>query len=75
MPTATLDALTTRLTLKERELEALLQITQAVTEDRTEAELYKIYQFSLLGQLGIRQLALYGTWIAMRDGRCSTQRN
>ena len=59
MPTATPDALSTRLTLKERELEALLQITQAVTEDRNEAALYKIYQFSLLGQLGIRQLALY----------------
>lgn len=57
--TATPDALATRLTLKERELEALLQITQAVTDDRTESELYRLYQFTLLGQLGIRQLALY----------------
>ncbi|MGI4835146.1 MAG: PP2C family protein-serine/threonine phosphatase [Janthinobacterium lividum] len=56
---ATIDELTTRLVLKERELEALLQITQAVTDDRTEGELYKIYQFTLLGQLGIQQLALY----------------
>ncbi|NML65071.1 PP2C family protein-serine/threonine phosphatase [Hymenobacter sp. RP-2-7] len=56
---ATIDELTTRLVLKERELEALLQITQAVTDDRAEGELYKIYQFTLLGQLGIRQLALY----------------
>jgi sigma-B regulation protein RsbU (phosphoserine phosphatase) len=56
---ATIDELTTRLVLKERELEALLQITQAVTDDRAEEELYKIYQFTLLGQLGIRQLALY----------------
>ena len=45
--TATYDALATRLTLKERELEALLQITQAVTDDRAEGELYKLYQFTL----------------------------
>ncbi|MGI4734487.1 MAG: PP2C family protein-serine/threonine phosphatase [Janthinobacterium lividum] len=48
-----------RLFLKERELEALLEITQAITHDSSEADLYKIYQFTLIGQLGVRRLALY----------------
>ena len=66
MPQATTsDDLATRLVLKERELEALLQITQAVTDDRAEGELYKLYQFTLLGQLGLRQIALY----VLEEGR------
>jgi sigma-B regulation protein RsbU (phosphoserine phosphatase) len=48
-----------RLFLKERELGALLEITQAITHDSAEADLYKIYQFTLIGQLGVRRLALY----------------
>ena len=48
-----------RLFFKERELQALLEITQAITLDADEADLYKIYQFTLIGQLGIRKLALY----------------
>ncbi len=49
-----------RLFLKERELSALLEITQAITQDSTsEATLYKIFQFTLIGQLGVRRLALY----------------
>lgn len=49
-----------RLFLKERELTALLEITQAITQDATsEAALYKIFQFTLIGQLGVRRLALY----------------
>jgi sigma-B regulation protein RsbU (phosphoserine phosphatase) len=48
-----------QLFFKERELRALLEITQAITHDANEADLYKIYQFTLLGQLGVRQLALY----------------
>ena len=47
-----------RLFLKERELGALLEITQAVTRDSVEADLYKIYQFTLIGQLAVRRLAL-----------------
>ncbi|MGI4869604.1 MAG: PP2C family protein-serine/threonine phosphatase [Janthinobacterium lividum] len=47
-----------RLFLKERELGALLEITQAITRDSAEADLYKIYQFTLIGQLGVRKLAL-----------------
>ncbi len=49
-----------RLFLKERELSALLEITQAITQDATsEAALYKIFQFTLIGQLGVRRLVLY----------------
>jgi sigma-B regulation protein RsbU (phosphoserine phosphatase) len=45
--------------LKERELGALLEITQVITQDSVEVDLYKIYQFTLIGQLGVRKLALY----------------
>jgi sigma-B regulation protein RsbU (phosphoserine phosphatase) len=48
-----------RLFFKERELQALLEITQAITHDANEADLYKIYQFTLIGQLGVRKMALY----------------
>jgi sigma-B regulation protein RsbU (phosphoserine phosphatase) len=48
-----------RLFLKERELGALLEITQVITQDSVEVDLYKIYQFTLIGQLGVRKLALY----------------
>ncbi len=49
-----------RLFLKERELSALLEITQAITQDGTsEAALYKIFQFTLIGQLNVRRLVLY----------------
>ncbi|GAB3225784.1 SpoIIE family protein phosphatase [Hymenobacter seoulensis] len=58
-----------RLFLKERELGALLEITQAINQDPTEASLYKIFQFTLLGQLNIRRLVLYvkeeGEWECM----------
>ncbi|MCC2545376.1 SpoIIE family protein phosphatase [Hymenobacter sp. BT175] len=64
------DRLTTspdkRLFLKERELSALLEITQAINHGPTEDALYKIFQFTLLGQLNIRRLVLYvqeaGQW-------------
>jgi len=48
-----------RLFLKERELGALLEITQAITHNSAEVDLYKIYQFTLIGQLGVRRVALY----------------
>ncbi|HEX8425507.1 PP2C family protein-serine/threonine phosphatase [Hymenobacter sp.] len=55
-----------RLFLKDRELGALLEITQAINQDLGEAALYKIFQFTLLGQLNIRRLVLYvkdeGVW-------------
>ncbi len=56
---ATIAGLEKRLFLKERELGALLEITQAITHDSSEGDLYKIYQFTLIGQLGVRRLALY----------------
>jgi len=55
-----------RLFLKERELSALLEITQAINLDSPETSLYKIFQFTLLGQLNIRRMVLYvkdeGVW-------------
>jgi sigma-B regulation protein RsbU (phosphoserine phosphatase) len=57
--TAALASLEKRLFFKERELQALLEITQAITHDANEADLYKIYQFTLIGQLGVRKMALY----------------
>lgn len=57
--TAALANLEKQLFFKERELRALLEITQAITHDANEADLYKIYQFTLIGQLGVRRLALY----------------
>lgn len=58
-----------RLFLKDRELGALLEITQAINQDLGEAALYKIFQFTLLGQLNIRRVVLYvkeeGEWQCM----------
>ncbi|QNH61010.1 PP2C family protein-serine/threonine phosphatase [Hymenobacter sediminicola] len=55
-----------RLFLKDRELGALLEITQAINQDHGEGALYKIFHFTLLGQLNIRRLVLYvkeeGEW-------------
>jgi sigma-B regulation protein RsbU (phosphoserine phosphatase) len=56
---ATIASLEKRLFLKERELGALLEVTQAITHNSAEADLYKIYQFTLIGQLSVRRLALY----------------
>ncbi|TGE29193.1 PP2C family protein-serine/threonine phosphatase [Hymenobacter metallicola] len=54
------------LLLKKQELSALLEITQAINQDTTEETLYKIFQFTLLGQLNIRRIVLYvkdeGRW-------------
>ncbi|MCB2379035.1 serine/threonine-protein phosphatase [Hymenobacter sp. BT635] len=57
------------LLLKKQELSALLEITQAINQDTTEDTLYKIFQFTLLGQLNIRRMVLYvkdeGQWQCM----------
>jgi sigma-B regulation protein RsbU (phosphoserine phosphatase) len=47
------------LLLKKQELSALLEITQAINQDTTEETLYKIFQFTLLGQLNIRRIVVY----------------
>ncbi|ALD21248.1 PP2C family protein-serine/threonine phosphatase [Hymenobacter sp. DG25A] len=66
---ARLISLEKRFFLKERELNALLEITQSINQDSPEGALYKIFQFTLLGQLNVRRLVLYvqeeGEWQCM----------
>lgn len=45
--------------LKELELNALLEVTQAINNNLTEEALYKIYNFTLRANLNLRKLALY----------------
>ncbi|MCG8389658.1 MAG: PP2C family protein-serine/threonine phosphatase [Cytophagales bacterium] len=45
--------------LKELELNALLEITQAINNNMPEKSLYKIYDFTLRANLNIKKLALY----------------
>lgn len=51
--------------IKELELNALLEITQAINSNLPEESLYKIYNFTLRSNLNIRKLALFvldDTW-------------
>lgn len=51
--------------LKELELNALLEITQAINNNLPESSLFKIYEFTLRANLNIKRLALYvldGEW-------------
>lgn len=45
--------------IKKLELEALLEITQAINNNIPEVSLYKIYEFTLRANLNIGKLALY----------------
>ncbi len=45
--------------IKKLELEALLEITQAINNNMPEDSLYKIYEFTLRANLNINKLALY----------------
>ena len=45
--------------IKELELNALLEITQAINNNLPEESLYKIYNFHARSNLNIRKLALY----------------
>jgi sigma-B regulation protein RsbU (phosphoserine phosphatase) len=45
--------------IKELELNALLEITQAINGNMSEESLYKIYNFTLRSNLNIRKLALF----------------
>ncbi len=47
------------LQIKQMELNALLEVTQAINNNLAESALYKIYRFTLLGNLGIGKLALF----------------
>lgn len=52
-------SLQNKYNLKELELNALLEITQAINNNLPESSLYKIYDFTLRGNLNIKKLALY----------------
>lgn len=57
----------TSLDIKDLQLNALLEVTQAVNNNLPEDDLLKIYKFTLLADLKINKLALYtqqnGEWI------------
>ncbi len=44
---------------RDLQLNALLGITQAINNNLPEADLFKIYKFTLLGDLGVKKLALF----------------
>jgi len=54
-----LGSLKNQFDLKELELNALLEITQAINNNLPEVSLYKIYGFTLRANLRIKKLALY----------------
>ncbi len=54
-----LKSLQNQFDLKELELKALLEITQAINSNLPEVSLYKIYGFTLRANLLIKKLALY----------------
>ncbi len=54
-----LNSLKNQFDLKELELNALLEITQAINNNLPEESLYKIYGFTLRANLSITKLALY----------------
>jgi len=53
------DELKTKYDIKEIELQSLLEITQAINNNLSEDALYKIYNFTIRGNLNISKLALY----------------
>ena len=53
------EAIRARYDLKELELNSLLEITQAINDNLPEEVLYKIYGFTIRGNLNIKKLALY----------------
>ncbi len=52
-------SLQNKFNLKELELNALLEITQAINSNLPEQSLYKIYDFTLRGNLNLKKLALF----------------
>ncbi|TGE25004.1 serine/threonine protein phosphatase [Hymenobacter aquaticus] len=54
-----IQSLRKQLLRKQQELSALLEITQSINLDMTEEALYKIFQFTVTGQLQIRRIVLY----------------
>lgn len=54
-----LEQISLKLTKKELELSALLEITKSINSNLPESSLYKIFHFTLLGNLNIPRLALF----------------
>ncbi len=52
-------AIRNKYKLKELELNALLEITQSINNNLPEVSLYKIYDFTLRGNLGLKKMALF----------------
>ncbi len=52
-------SLKNRYEIKELELNALLEVTQAINNNVSEESLYKIFNFTLRSNLNIKKLALY----------------
>ncbi len=48
-----------KLDIRDLELNALLEITQAINNNLSEADLYRIYKFTLLGDLKLKKLAMF----------------
>ena len=53
------ESIKAKYVLKEMELNALLEITQAINDNLPEESLYKIYDFTIRANLNIKKLALY----------------
>lgn len=51
--------MTSRLDIRDLQLNALLEITQAINNNLAEQNLFKIYRFTVLADLKVKQLALY----------------
>ena len=59
-----------KLFQKELEVNALLEITQAVNNNLSEEDLYKIFDFTLRANLQIERMALY---VKEKDWQCKVQ--
>jgi phosphoserine phosphatase RsbU/P len=55
------------LDIKDLELNALLEVTQAINNNLSENDLYRIYKFTLLGDLQVKRMALF---VADTDWKC-----
>lgn len=53
--------------IKDLELNALLEVTQAINSNLSESDLYRIYRFTLLADLQVNKLALF---VSDEDWKC-----
>lgn len=51
--------ISTEASIKELELNALLEVTQAINNNLSEEALYKIYKFTMLANFNVKKLALF----------------